>query len=86
MSCISQIASIGKANLNFVAKAKTSLIMYFDFYPNHLFATKDVLYITKTVAGLLITCNKCKTTLKNNSTSLFFNLKLVYIILKKFKF
>ena len=62
MSCISQIASIGEADSNLVAKAITSLVTYLGQCPNRLLNAKDTLYVAKMVADLPITPNKSKMT------------------------
>lgn len=62
MSCVLQTNSFEKADLDFMSKAIISLVIYLSYCPNPLSAAKDALYMIKTIASLLIACNKSKIT------------------------
>lgn len=76
ISYILPIANIKKGDLNFVAKAITSLIIYLSQYPNRFPTSKDILYIAKTITGLLITYNKSEITQKSDLVTDFSNTKV----------
>lgn len=60
-----------------MAKTITSLVKYFRFRHNYIFAIKNLLYMAKIFTSLPITYNNSKITWKSNLAIDFSNFKVV---------